>query len=146
MELESAVPRPRTEHAASQGHEELAKQLPPSTVSTSSRSSASSIPPPFALPTGRPSPCPGVEAEVSRGDGDGSCGCEALDPALVQSAWEQAARSKAQEKHGGVGGEVGGSGGSSSVFRVSPSETLDLRIFCGTWNVAGESRVLQVIG
>lgn len=134
MELESAVPRPQTEQAASQDHEELTEQLPPSTASTPSRSSASSIPPPSVLP----SACPDAVTESGRSDADGSCGWKSGDPALAPSAWEQEARLKTQENHGGVGGNVGGAGGSSSVFRLSPTETLDLRIFCGTWNVAGE--------
>lgn len=54
------------------------------------------------------------------------CGCDTEGPEIMQSAWEQAATLRMR------GGE------SNSALRIIPREALDLRIFCGTWNVAGE--------
>lgn len=68
-------------------------------------------------------------------DADGSCGCGTTDPVTKASAWEQMASSivDAEGNHSG-----GGDGRTnSSSIRVGPAETLDLRIFCGTWNVSG---------
>lgn len=67
---------------------------------------------------------------------DDGCSCGAVNPVDMESAWEQMAALRA--KGGGAGS--GGSINSSSV-RVSPTEILDLRIFCGTWNVAGKQAI-----
>lgn len=60
--------------------------------------------------------------------GDDACSYDTADAVYMESAWEQAAASR------------GRANGGSDVPRVSPPETLDLRVFCGTWNVAGELR------
>lgn len=76
-----------------------------------------------------------------------SCGCETLDPVLLQSAWEHAATfGEARGDYGsGDNNSNSNSRSHSSVMRVSPRENLDLRIFCGTWNVAGELYAAAVL-
>lgn len=101
-------------------------------TSVAARSAASRAP---TLPPRRPSVQATSQTDTS-GTPDG-CGCKALDPALVDSAWEHAASLTARRS-------AGRAKNGSSVKRSSPLETLDLRIFCGTWNVAGLSPSLSV--
>lgn len=67
-------------------------------------------------------------------EADGSCDCGSTDPATKPSAWEQASSSVL---NGNDNSGTGSTGVRVSRVSVSPAETLDLRIFCGTWNVAG---------
>lgn len=65
----------------------------------------------------------------SGGDGDG-CSCEAVNPVSMESAWEKMMALRVECL--GAGSNMNNS--SSSRSRKEP---LDLRIFAGTWNVAG---------
>lgn len=97
-----------------------------------------SSPQPPQLP---PRPVPGGqegdEDEVDNG-GNG-CRCGAVDPVHMESAWEHMSALRANG-----GGPVRSGGIKSARVRVGATETLDLRIFCGTWNVAGEQCLVPV--
>eukprot|EP00752_Nemacystus_decipiens_P012707 g11259.t1 len=97
---------------------------PPSLPSTSTSTSASTT------STRQPE-----ESEIAASEtGDGGF----TEAATKPSAWEQTSSSiSTLNAHDNSGG--GGSSSSVGVTRltVSPGETLDIRIFCGTWNVAG---------
>lgn len=68
---------------------------------------------------------PELPRQDENAQGDGS-EYNSSDPAMEESAWEQAAAARARSAQ--EGGNV----------HIVPTETLDLRIFCGTWNVAGK--------
>lgn len=47
-------------------------------------------------------------------------------------------RANNHSDNGGEAGEKNGRRQRRPTIRIVESETLDLRIFCGTWNVAGK--------
>lgn len=80
-----------------------------------------------------PTPPPSLPARPE--EADGSCDCESTDPVTKPSAWEQASSSIRNGDENS--GTDSGGGGVVGRVSVSPAGPLDLRIFCGTWNVAG---------
>ena len=79
-----------------------------------------------------PPPLPPRPAENE--NDNGGCSCAAVDPVTMESAWEKMSAMKAT-----AGSTSNGSGNASSArVKVSSPAALDLRIFCGTWNVAGK--------
>lgn len=73
----------------------------------------------------------------------GSCDCGSIDPVTKSSAWERTSSSilKGEDDSG----HTNNTSVRASRVSVSPAETLDLRIFCGTWNVAGMRVLLAVL-
>ncbi|CAM9934305.1 unnamed protein product [Scytosiphon promiscuus] len=65
----------------------------------------------------------------------GRCDCDRNDPVTTPSAWEQTWCSRGNSTS--MGSSNGPGRINTASIQIGPTETLDLRIFCGTWNVAG---------
>eukprot|EP00903_Cladosiphon_okamuranus_P017359 g15992.t1 len=104
-------------------------------MSTPSTEASSPPPPPTPTPPPPSRLSPPEEAEV-----DASVDNDFTDAATKPSAWEQTSSStsvlKVNKMETSSSTDTATSVGVSRIT-VGPAETMDVRIFCGTWNVAG---------